>query len=113
VGVYTSQQLRDAFAAHGCVEDVILRTAKKKSKGSALVVMATRAGAAAAAAAAHGDPANPLLVVPFLKVRICRAQEAEDRKEKASGSIMNVLIGYAARQTRQPAAGNSLQSSLF
>lgn len=38
--------------------------------GSALVVMGTRAGAAAAAAAHHGDPVNPLLVVPFLKVCI-------------------------------------------
>lgn len=31
-GAYTSQQLRDAFAAHGPVEDVILRGSKKKSK---------------------------------------------------------------------------------
>ena len=38
-------------------------------QGSALVVMGTRAGAAAAAATSHGDPANALLVLPFLKVR--------------------------------------------
>jgi hypothetical protein len=128
-GAYTSQQLRDAFAAHGRVEDVILRGSRKKSKvgpagalpassfaaalhvtpccasqkahipesatrnavmarcrdaaphlppvfwlvvqGSALVVMGTRAAAAAAAATSHGDPANALLVVPFLKVHRC------------------------------------------
>lgn len=56
------------------MEDVILRASKRKSKGSALVVMRTRAAAAAAAAAPHGDPANPLLVVPFLKVgSFCRS----------------------------------------
>ena len=41
-------------------------------QGSALVVMSTRAAAAAAATTSHGDPANPLLVVPFLKVWCCQ-----------------------------------------
>lgn len=48
-GTYTSQQIRDAFAAHGAVADVVLRDAKKKSRRSACVVMASRAAAAAAA----------------------------------------------------------------
>ncbi len=63
------------------MEDVILRTAKKKSKGCTLVVTATRSVAAAAAAAAHGDPANPLLVVTFLKV------EALSREKPANVSV--------------------------
>jgi DnaJ family protein C protein 17 len=51
------------------VEDVVVREGKRK-KGSALVVMASDEGAAAAAAAGevHGDPRNPLLVVPLAKV---------------------------------------------
>ena len=49
--------------------DVVLREPrKKKSTGSALIVMGTAAGAAAAAQAQNGNPANGLLVVPFLKV---------------------------------------------
>lgn len=59
-------QLRQIFAAHGPVEDVVLREGKKR-KGSALVVMRDAAGAARAADAANGTLANPLLVVPFNK----------------------------------------------
>ncbi len=68
-GEYSVVQLRGAFAGHGVVEDVVLREGKKK-KGSALVVMASQEGADSAAAAACGDLANPLLVVPFPKVRL-------------------------------------------
>ena len=66
-GEYSGPDLRAAFAAHGSVEDVVVREGKKK-KGSALVVMATPEAAAAAACAACGSLANPLLVVPFAKV---------------------------------------------
>jgi hypothetical protein len=66
-GEYFAAQLRAVFAAHGLVEDVVIREGKKK-KGSALVVMATQEGAASAASSVCGDLANPLLVVPFPKV---------------------------------------------
>ena len=70
-GSYTSEQLRSIFGRHGEVADVVLREPKKKkSTGSALVVMATPVGAAAAADAQNGDVDNGLLVVPFLKVRL-------------------------------------------
>ena len=68
-GGYTAEQLRAAFAAHGGVADVVLRESKRRSKGSALVVMPSLAAAAAAAASANGRPGAPLLVVPFSKAR--------------------------------------------
>ncbi len=64
---YTASQLRAIFAAHGAVEDVVIREGKKK-KGSALVVMATGAGAQLASQSVSGELDNPLLVVPFNKV---------------------------------------------
>lgn len=39
VGSYSEEGLRGIFAEHGTVEDIILRQAKKKGKGSALVIM--------------------------------------------------------------------------
>ena len=36
---YTEAQLRDIFAKHGSVEDLIIRQPKKKGKGSALIIM--------------------------------------------------------------------------
>ena len=36
---YTEAQLRDIFAKHGSVEDIIIRQPKKKGKGSALIIM--------------------------------------------------------------------------
>lgn len=70
-GAYSSDELRTVFARCGEVEDVVLREGKKKSKGSAFVVMATLAGAAAAAQAQNGDVDRPLLVTPFSKVGPC------------------------------------------
>lgn len=70
-GDYNVSQLRAAFAGHGVVEDVVLREGKKK--GSALVVMATQEAAAAAAGAVCGDMDNPLLVIPFPKVKRSRS----------------------------------------
>ncbi len=68
-GSYTAEQLREIFRAHGPVADVVIRQAKKKSKGSAFVEMGTLEAAAAAARAHNGRPEMPLLVVPFSKVR--------------------------------------------
>lgn len=93
-GEYTVAQLRAAFAAHGVVEDVVLREGKKR-KGSALVVMASREGAASAAASACGDLANPLLVVPFPKVRA----------ERGWGAARRALGRQVPRSRRAACAG--------
>lgn len=64
---YGVEQLRELFSKHGNVEDIVLRNAKKKTKGSALVMMQTLDGAIAASEAVNGNSANPLLVVPLAK----------------------------------------------
>ena len=64
---YGVEQLRELFSKHGTVEDVMLRNAKKKTKGSALVIMQTLDGARAASEAVNGAATNPLLVVPVAK----------------------------------------------
>lgn len=63
-GDYTATDLKNVFSVHGPVADVIMRESKKKSKGSALVVMATEQGADAACRVVNGKLFNPLLVVP-------------------------------------------------
>jgi hypothetical protein len=60
-----------------CLDSAINQGVSLVVQGSALVVMGTRAGAAAAATMSHGDTANPLLVVPFLKVCHCRQNHLE------------------------------------
>lgn len=74
---YTSQQIRDAFAEHGVVQDIMLREAKKKSRRSAIVVMASRSAAAAAAQAMVGHPSQPLLVTPVLRIPTVPPSNAE------------------------------------
>lgn len=64
---YGVEQLRELFSKNGGVEDVVLRNAKKKSKGSALIIMQTLDGARAASEAVNGAAPNPLLVVPLAK----------------------------------------------
>jgi len=40
ISTYPAEELRDLFTKHGEVQDVIPRPLKKKTKGSALIVMA-------------------------------------------------------------------------
>ena len=71
------------------------------AQGSALVVMGTRAAAAAAAATSHGDPANALLVVPFLKVR--RRRRTHPGLQRRSGAVLalSCCLGWSdAAQNR-------------
>lgn len=60
---YTAQRLREIFGEFGSVEDVVIKSTKKK--GSALVVMASKDAAIAATGNVLGDLSNPLLVVPL------------------------------------------------
>uniref|UniRef100_A0A2P2KQG4 J domain-containing protein n=1 Tax=Rhizophora mucronata TaxID=61149 RepID=A0A2P2KQG4_RHIMU len=60
---YTAESLRELFAKFGGVEDVVIKSSKKK--GSALVVMATKEAAVAATGSISGNLSNPLLVLPL------------------------------------------------
>ncbi|KAF8087570.1 hypothetical protein N665_0578s0023 [Sinapis alba] len=62
---YSAGRLREVFSEFGEVEDVVIRSTKKKC--SALIVMATKDGAVAATRTLCGDLSNPLLVVPLQK----------------------------------------------
>ncbi|KAI3960663.1 hypothetical protein MKX01_003837 [Papaver californicum] len=65
---YSAQRLRELFGEFGDVEDVVIRSQKKKKKiGSALVVMASADAAVAALKGVCGDLSNPLLVLPLQK----------------------------------------------
>ncbi|KAI7838457.1 hypothetical protein COHA_007720 [Chlorella ohadii] len=100
-GEYGAAQLRAIFAAHGPVEDVVLREGKKR-KGSALVVMADAAGAAAAAGAVNGTLTNPLLVVPFNKA--AAAAEGGEEAGAAAGSGLGGRTVDASATRLPPAA---------
>ncbi len=72
---YQPQELRQIFASHGTVCDVVVREPKRRSggkvsKATALVVMGSAQEADRAANAVNGDVDDPLLVVPLLKVRV-------------------------------------------
>lgn len=68
-GDYTANDLKAALAAvpTAIVTDVVLRAAKKRGTGSALVTLASRDGAVAAAAAPLQGAHGPILVVPLRK----------------------------------------------
>ena len=61
---YTASEIREALGMIGPVEDVVVRTNKKRAS-SALAVMATAGGAQAAIGSISGSLASPLLVVPY------------------------------------------------
>ncbi|KAH6823317.1 DNAJ heat shock N-terminal domain-containing protein [Perilla frutescens var. hirtella] len=64
IGVdYTAERLREIFGEFGSIEDVVIKSSKKK--GSALVVMSSKDAAIAATGNVLGDLSNPLLVVPL------------------------------------------------
>ncbi|CAA3021599.1 dnaJ homolog subfamily C member 17 [Olea europaea subsp. europaea] len=60
---YTVQRLREIFEEFGLVEDVVIKSSKKK--GSVLVVMVSKDAADAAIGNVLGDLSNPLLVLPL------------------------------------------------
>nr|GMD42730.1 DnaJ homolog subfamily C member 17 [Ipomoea batatas] len=65
IGVdYTAQRLRELFGQFGEVEDVVIKSSRKK--GSALVVMTSKDAVASACGNVLGDLSNPLLVVPLV-----------------------------------------------
>ncbi|KAI8570278.1 hypothetical protein RHMOL_Rhmol01G0022200 [Rhododendron molle] len=60
---YSAQRLRELFEKFGEVEDVVIKSSKKR--GSALVVMVSKDAAVAATGSVCGDLSNPLLVLPL------------------------------------------------
>ncbi|KAK4801105.1 hypothetical protein SAY86_021592 [Trapa natans] len=60
---YSPDTLKELFSMFGNVEDVVIRSTKKR--GSALVVMESRDAVVAATGTTCGDLSNPLLVVPL------------------------------------------------
>ncbi|KAL8551741.1 hypothetical protein ACS0TY_000709 [Phlomoides rotata] len=60
---YTAQRLREIFEEFGDVEDVVIKSSKKK--GSGLVVMASKDDAVAATGNVLGNLSNPLTVLPL------------------------------------------------
>ena len=66
---YTAGDIRGALEKIGPVEDVVVRTSKKR-KGSALAVMASVEGAQAALGSISGSLISPLLVVPY-RAKVC------------------------------------------
>lgn len=92
-GDYTAQRLREIFEKFGAVEDVVIKSTKKK--GSALVVMGNKEDAVAATAIVLGDLSNPLLVMP-LQPASSPATFAAERNESDGPKINLVGSGYQA-----------------
>lgn len=90
IGVdYTAEKLREIFGKFGSVEDVVIKSSKKK--GSALVVMASKDAAVAATGNVLGDLSNPLLVVPLQPASSPAIFSAE--KNEPDGPKLSNLVG--------------------
>ncbi|OMO92713.1 hypothetical protein COLO4_17374 [Corchorus olitorius] len=87
---YTAGKLRELFSRFGEVEDVMIKSSKKKR--SAIVVMATKEAAVAATGSVSGSLLNPLLVLPF-KPAIAAEFAAPKKAEETDG--LSNLVGAA------------------
>ncbi|OMO74548.1 hypothetical protein CCACVL1_16615 [Corchorus capsularis] len=87
---YTAGKLRELFSRFGEVEDVMIKSSKKKR--SAIVVMATKEAAVAATGSVSGSLSNPLLVLPF-KPAIAAEFAAPKKAEETDG--LSNLVGAA------------------
>ncbi|KAK8476811.1 hypothetical protein V6N13_115213 [Hibiscus sabdariffa] len=90
---YTAEKLRQLFSRFGEVEDIVIKSSKKK--GSALVVMATKEAAGAATGSVTGDLHNPLLVIP-LKPAIVADFPAPQKAEEPDRFSNLVGAGFQA-----------------
>ncbi|KAK6143352.1 hypothetical protein DH2020_023700 [Rehmannia glutinosa] len=86
---YTAQRLREIFEEFGAVEDVVIKSSRKK--GSALVVMASKDAAVAAIGNVLGNLSNPLLVLPLQPAASPVLFSAE--KNEDDGPKLNNLVG--------------------
>ncbi|XP_059653882.1 uncharacterized protein LOC132300700 [Cornus florida] len=94
-GDYNAQRLRKLFEQFGEVEDVVIRSSKKR--GSALVVMASKDAAAAATGTMCGDLSNPLLVIPLQPTTTTAFHSAQGSSEHDGPKLSNLVgAGYQA-----------------
>uniref|UniRef100_A0A5B7B132 Putative DnaJ domain-containing protein n=1 Tax=Davidia involucrata TaxID=16924 RepID=A0A5B7B132_DAVIN len=92
---YSAQRLRELFEKFGEVEDVVIKSSKKK--GSALVVMASKNAAVAATGSVCGDLSNPLLVLPLQPAVITEFPRAQKSVELDGPKLSNLVgAGYQA-----------------
>ncbi len=91
---YSAQRLRELFEKFGEVEDVVIRSTKKK--GSALVVMATKDAAVAATGTVCGNLSNPLLVLPLQPTVPTAFPTAQEHIEPDAPRQNLVGAGYQA-----------------
>ncbi|KAJ8565770.1 hypothetical protein K7X08_008346 [Anisodus acutangulus] len=93
---YTAQKLTELFSEFGEVEDVVIKSSKKK--GSALVVMSSKDAAKASCGNVLGDLSNPLLIVPLKPVQPPTPSpffNAEKYEEPEGPSLSNLIgAGY-------------------
>ncbi|KAJ8565768.1 hypothetical protein K7X08_008344 [Anisodus acutangulus] len=93
---YTAQKLTELFSEFGEVEDVVIKSSKKK--GSALVVMSSKDATKASCGNVLGDLSNPLLIVPLQPVQPPTPSpffNAEKYEEPEGPSLSN-LIGSSS-----------------
>ncbi|KNA16480.1 hypothetical protein SOVF_088870 [Spinacia oleracea] len=86
---YSASRLRELFEEFGDVEDVVIKSSKKK--GSAIVVMRSKEDAVAATGVMIGDLSNPLLVLPLQPVNptpSVRAQAPLERDEALAANVV-------------------------
>ncbi|KAL2521227.1 DNAJ heat shock N-terminal domain-containing protein [Forsythia ovata] len=92
---YIAQRLRQIFEEFGVVEDVVIKSSKKK--GSALVVMGSKDAAVAAIGNVLGDLSNPLLVLPLQSVSSPVSFGVEENIESDGPKLGNLVgAGYQA-----------------
>ncbi|KAH6803518.1 DNAJ heat shock N-terminal domain-containing protein [Perilla frutescens var. frutescens] len=107
IGVgYTAERLREIFGEFGSIEDVVIKSSKKK--GSALVVMSSKDAAIAAATGnVLGDLSNPLLVVPLQPPAVFSAEKYDGPKlsdfvgaeyQNREKSVLEKLLKAAKKQ---------------
>ncbi|KAF5751038.1 hypothetical protein HS088_TW02G00048 [Tripterygium wilfordii] len=85
---YTADRLRELFSKFGKVEDVVIKSSKKK--GSALVVMSTKEAAFSATGNVCGHLSNPLLVLPLQPVI---GTEFPNAQKNVESDRLNNLVG--------------------
>ncbi|KAH7574824.1 hypothetical protein JRO89_XS02G0009300 [Xanthoceras sorbifolium] len=85
---YTAERLREVFSEFGVVEDVVIKSSKKK--GSALIVMANKDAVVAATGSLCGSLSNPLLVLPL---QPAVATEFPSVQRAAETNRINNLVG--------------------
>ncbi|KAJ0040119.1 hypothetical protein Pint_27889 [Pistacia integerrima] len=90
---YTAERLKKIFSEFGQVEDVVIKSSKKK--GSALVVMSTKDAMVAATGSVCGSLSNPLLVLPLQPAVATEFTSAQSREE-TNGLNNLVGAGYQA-----------------